>query len=1525
MAVSLLIAQTASPVAGQDFVCAPEWVAKQTGYNQASDFDCNKDTKMDCLLAHCCWDESVEGIPPCTKKVAPDAPITVTTIVSHQLATTGPQYDEQDGKLQWAHAVVGEIPQLHDRNYEDWVELDVSMGAYAIMIDAGTYRTKRMEGFFIHNHGNVKDVEIHTCRSSLPSSCTNNALVCRGNKHNWLSNPKCKFWHKGKNRKQEETSQFWMVKIVAEDKSQKVKVSEIEFFSDVVAKIEGEGQCLWEDKIKNRATVNIDELTGVSCPDTGCSAAACKEVCALNTKCYGFSYDSNDNTCSFKGEAMDNIEKVSKNTGQGACEALLFEHGNFDGKKGSFLMGPKDSAYDFPHNTFKELMPNDALSSMSVSEGCGVTIYQHDIGGGWSASFPFGDWNGDTFGGQGAHHDDASSMRIYHNYASPGCDDGECQKYSKTWTFGSKVALRSTSTNKYCMDKGDEIICDAGAIGTWETFTMMDGTRLDWSDKVDEDRIGIVGGHHNKMCADEDDKLRCNRGTIGTWEAFYVEHTLKDRKIKIKSSKNNRYCGMNDNRIKCNRDNNEEEFIVECLEHCIILPEPAYCFTVDFQYDPVDNVEGQGRTQESGPEACAERCKNVQDCQYFSFWPDGGCHLSDVTAVLKESKGIIAGPGSTCPQEKDGLNVDKEAGVVTDALVKADGVDTYLSECEDPKACKNMLQSSETLRAGEYIQQGLATAYIQLDGAFVLAWNGIVVMETETVDPTVFQSIWLWECPAYDDLQLLPSCKSASVGSLCTGKDDDKTDGWGKLPWHQHVAKHWEAFGDIFDTRCANIWNIFDPWVLVYRMDHVSENYLKFDTEKGEVLVMDGEGWSQWYWDAGTKDDWSGCANPGTEYDLVVADECPADKGAAEALPECKDVTEIGALCRGDGTCGTDQCGGKCHNCNYDLPGIGHDVWDFFTHSNRFDLYKVVAIGEVGGMQIGSNGHLQIVANGQQLASTSDNDYTELITHSAIALVGFAGLGLGIAGMLAGGAVAFSTVGIVAAGVGVVTAAIIPAVIFAPGLALVVTATVGGVAATAFAGTAFAGGLLMGTGAAITASYASAAFWLVSPLWMYFGPMISVYAVAIAVPLAAVTAAPLTLAGAGLMTTLIGGTVITSGMVVATGVVSATVAGGAAVATGAAAVSASVIGMGTAMGGVAIAAGSATMAGVFTTSAVLIMEKMMEENDFSPGDCGTVSRTGATLPLPDKCFYQDAQYRVGSTMKEGDMAAVGLAEAMMTEQGALSVWHNGDEVWNSGEFGEGAYTEVHRDRIQLKSKDGATKWEQIVPDDKKVESGCPKIEWVNQCPSEDTLRNLGSCKLGVDTHMHNVGDYCHSYHSDDCGIDWWQHTFGSANCGYCDYTTWCHPWWTWGQGWHDVCHTHCWWKESKVYKVIAEPEAKLFMDIDGALKFTYGDAIGWQAGGSFYTGEGCTRNEVLANSLPKQGDYAEKASATKLYQLIRQRGALNAVAMIGLCVAIIQSAFMLQRRRNRLDGEDLSTEDRNIVRTVYDPIPEEQL
>ena len=84
-------------------------------------------------------------------------------------------------------------------------------------------------------------------------------------------------------------------------------------------------------------------------------------------------------------------------------------------------------------------------------------------------------------------------------------------------------------------------------------------------------------------------------------------------------------------------------------------PKPKRCFVDDIWphwecfgqgtlYWPLD-MPGQSRTQEFRAEDCQSRCFRTKGCGYFSWWPDGGCHIQSGTAERQRSgHGTVSGP-----------------------------------------------------------------------------------------------------------------------------------------------------------------------------------------------------------------------------------------------------------------------------------------------------------------------------------------------------------------------------------------------------------------------------------------------------------------------------------------------------------------------------------------------------------------------------------------------------------------------------------------------------------------------------------------------------------------------------------------------------------------------------------------------------------------------------------------------------------------------------------------------------------------
>merc|ERR1719362_720204 len=77
---------------------------------------------------------------------------------------------------------------------------------------------------------------------------------------------------------------------------------------------------------------------------------------------------------------------------------------------------------------------------------------------------------------------------------------------------------------------------------------------------------------------------------------------------------------------------------------------PQGCLKTNYEYAPLDDIKGQGRSVAKTVAQCQARCKAVKGCAYFSHWPDGGCHLSSSKAKPVKSLGVVSGTPS-CGQK----------------------------------------------------------------------------------------------------------------------------------------------------------------------------------------------------------------------------------------------------------------------------------------------------------------------------------------------------------------------------------------------------------------------------------------------------------------------------------------------------------------------------------------------------------------------------------------------------------------------------------------------------------------------------------------------------------------------------------------------------------------------------------------------------------------------------------------------------------------------------------------------------------
>jgi len=88
------------------------------------------------------------------------------------------------------------------------------------------------------------------------------------------------------------------------------------------------------------------------------------------------------------------------------------------------------------------------------------------------------------------------------------------EEFEVTKVSESQFALKNKSTNQYCRDFGDKIVCNSDAIGSHEKFDFI---------HMGKQRMSFWGpksGESRKWCSDEGTRINCNRPVTGTWELF---------------------------------------------------------------------------------------------------------------------------------------------------------------------------------------------------------------------------------------------------------------------------------------------------------------------------------------------------------------------------------------------------------------------------------------------------------------------------------------------------------------------------------------------------------------------------------------------------------------------------------------------------------------------------------------------------------------------------------------------------------------------------------------------------------------------------------------------------------------------------------------------------------------------------------------------------------------------------------------------------------------------------------------------
>ncbi|CAE7566296.1 unnamed protein product [Symbiodinium natans] len=94
------------------------------------------------------------------------------------------------------------------------------------------------------------------------------------------------------------------------------------------------------------------------------------------------------------------------------------------------------------------------------------------------------------------------------------------------------------------------------------------------------------------------------------------------------------------------------------------------CLEKGMFYANPHKMENTEKTVETTAESCQQRCVNTPACEHFTFWPDGGCLLTDASSTAKAApyqySDIVSGPASC----EDSLSPSSETQTATDTFGK---------------------------------------------------------------------------------------------------------------------------------------------------------------------------------------------------------------------------------------------------------------------------------------------------------------------------------------------------------------------------------------------------------------------------------------------------------------------------------------------------------------------------------------------------------------------------------------------------------------------------------------------------------------------------------------------------------------------------------------------------------------------------------------------------------------------------------------------------------------------------------------
>ena len=204
--------------------------------------------------------------------------------------------------------------------------------------------------------------------------------------------------------------------------------------------------------------------------------------------------------------------------------ATLYEHSNYGGRAVSL----EEGSYDYKDILEKGIV-NDQISSLRVSDGYKVTIYDDEGFKGTSKEFTSdASYVGDEM------NDKTSSIKIekINNQTST------TTSYNTVKLPNGKYSIKAVANEKYVAAENggsDPIVANRDNYsGSWETFYIVNN---------DDGTVSIKADANNKyVCAvlDEENQLTPRSNSISTWEKFKI-YKINDSEYGIRSAENRKY------------------------------------------------------------------------------------------------------------------------------------------------------------------------------------------------------------------------------------------------------------------------------------------------------------------------------------------------------------------------------------------------------------------------------------------------------------------------------------------------------------------------------------------------------------------------------------------------------------------------------------------------------------------------------------------------------------------------------------------------------------------------------------------------------------------------------------------------------------------------------------------------------------------------------------------------------------------------------------------------------------------------